>query len=170
MQVNPFKQKYIPEVLSWIKTEADMVQWAGSVFTWPLTQKQFREHIQANRQPVPSLYPFVLIDRERALGYYELSRHCRNSNQAMLSRVIIKPRYRNRGLASFMINEALSYGFKNLNLNRIGLGVFDFNDSAIHCYTKAGFKLEGTLRESARVGDSYWDCHLMSILRKEWKC
>ena len=69
-----------------------------------------------------------------------------------------------------MIDEALDYGFENLDLNRIGLGVFDFNDSAIHCYTKAGFKLEGTLRESARVGDSYWNCHLMGILRNEWKC
>jgi RimJ/RimL family protein N-acetyltransferase len=147
-----------------------MVQWAGPAFPWPLTQKHFREHIQASKEPNPSLYPIILINREQAIGYYELSRHCRNSNQAMLSRVIITPKNRSRGMASFMIDEALHFVFMTLNLNRIGLGVFDFNKSAIHCYTKAGFKLEGTLRESAKVGNSYWNCHLMSILRKEWKC
>ncbi len=169
MKVIPFKQKFIREVLSWIQTEAELVQWAGPAFTWPLTQKRFREHMQARKQPNPSLYPFTLIKREQAVGYCELSRHCRNSNQAMLTRVIIRPRNRNRGMASFMINEALHFGFTTLDLNRIGLGVFDFNESAIHCYTKAGFKLEGTLRESAKVGDSYWNCHLMSILKREWK-
>jgi RimJ/RimL family protein N-acetyltransferase len=49
------------------------------------------------------------------------------------------------------------------------LGVFDFNTPAIRCYTKAGFILEGTLREHAKVGDQYWNCHMMSLLRKEWK-
>jgi hypothetical protein len=29
--------------------------------------------------------------------------------------------------------------------------------------------MEKTLRESAKVGDSYWNCHIMSILRREWK-
>ena len=35
---------------------------------------------------------------------------------------------------------------------------------------KTGFSFEGALRESEKVGDTYWDYHLMSILRKEWKC
>ena len=170
MEFIPFKLKYIRDVLSCIKTEADMVQWAGPIFTWPMTQKQFREHIQAGKRVPVTLYPFVLIKGSRIIGYCELSRHCRNSNQAMLSRVLIMPRNRNHGMASNMIEEVLSFGFKTLNLNRIGLGVFDFNKPAIHCYKKAGFALEGTLRESAKVGDSYWNCQLMSILRNEWKC
>lgn len=169
MELLPCKQKYLREVLSWVKTEAELVLWAGPAFAWPLTQKRFREHLQASRQPKPSLYPFVLVDHEQAVGYCELSRHCRNSNQAVLSRVIISPTDRNRGLAQFMIGEVLRFGFVRLGLHRIGLGVFDFNDAAMHCYAKAGFKLEGTLRESAKVGDVYWNCHLMSLLRREWK-
>jgi RimJ/RimL family protein N-acetyltransferase len=27
---------------------------------------------------------------------------------------------------------------------------------------------EGTLRQFVKVDDSYWNCHLMSILRTEW--
>lgn len=170
MELTPFIQKYIRDVLAWVQTEAEMVQWAGPAFTWPMTQKQFREHIQAGRRTPPTLYPFSLMKDRRMVGYCELSRHCRHSKQATLSRVLIMPKYRNRGMAGCMIEEVLSFGFNRLDLNRIGLGVFDFNQPAIRCYEQAGFIREGTLRESAKVGEAYWNCHLMSILRKEWLC
>ncbi len=169
MKIKPLRQKYIPEILSWIKTEADMIQWAGSVFNWPLTQKQFREHLKAAKAQPPTLYPFTLCNGEKLLGYCEISNHNRNSDSAMLSRVIIAPGRRGKGLGEFMIKEALQFGFSELGLNRIGLGVFDFNHAATRCYSKAGFVLEGTKRESARTGNSFWNCHLMSILKREWK-
>ena len=68
-----------------------------------------------------------------------------------------------------MLTGALCYGFQKLQLNRIGLTVFDFNAPAINCYKKLGFVLEGTLRQPVKVGSSYWNCHLMSILQKEWQ-
>jgi RimJ/RimL family protein N-acetyltransferase len=44
----------------------------------------------------------------------------------------------------------LKFGFDELGLNRIGLGVFYFNKPAIKCYKNMGFKLEGTLRDDGR--------------------
>jgi RimJ/RimL family protein N-acetyltransferase len=169
MQIKPLRQKYIPEILSWIKTEADMVQWAGSVFSWPLTQKQFREHLKTANTQQPTLYPFTLCDEDNLLGYCEISDYIRKYDSAMLSRIIISPFKRDKGLGELMIKEVLRFSFEELGLNRIGLGVFDFNHAAIKCYSKVGFVREGTKRESARVGDSFWNCHLMSILKKEWK-
>ncbi len=169
MKISPFKQKYIRDILSWIKTEADMIQWAGSIFSWPLTIKQFREHLKASKAQYPTLYPFGLYKSNKIIGYCEISDYRCNHRSAMLSRVLISPKNRNKGLGKFMLKEILHYGFNELDLNRIGLGVFDFNVPAIRCYTKAGFVLEGTLREYANVGDKYWNCHMMSLLRKEWK-
>ncbi len=57
----------------------------------------------------------------------------------------------------------------DLGLNRLGLGVFAFNEVAIKCYTRAGFVCEGNLRQVVKVGNSYWNCSLMGILRREWK-
>jgi RimJ/RimL family protein N-acetyltransferase len=168
MEVLPFKLKYVPDILSWVKTEAEMVQWAGHAFVWPMTDRQFRAHLKQARAPLPTLYPFALVDRRRLVGYCELSDHRRASNSAMLSRVIVAPRRRGNGYGTLMIQEALRLGFVEFGVNRIGLGVFDFNEAAIKCYERAGFIREGTLRESAKVGDSYWNCHLMSILQKEW--
>ena len=146
-----------------------MAQWAGPIFHWPLTQKQFRKHLETARSEPPTLNPFGLYHRSRIIGYCELSGHNRKSNSAIASRIIISPRKRNKGLGQFMLMKLLEFGFDEINLNRIGLGVFDFNTSAIQCYKNLGFVHEGTLRQSAKVNGAYWNCHLMSILHKEWK-
>ncbi|MFC1495272.1 GNAT family N-acetyltransferase [Thermodesulfobacteriota bacterium] len=170
MEIIPLKSKYIREIVSWIKSESDMVQWAGLVFTWPMTQKQFKEHIKKGKKETQTLFPFVMVNDNRLIGYCELSAFHRHTNQARLTRVIISPWHRNKGMAAVMLKEVLNFGFETLDLNRIALGVFDFNEAAIKCYKKLGFSLEGTMRESAKTGNTYWNCYLMSILRKEWNC
>jgi len=170
MELIPFKLKYISDVISWVKSEEEMVQWAGSAFIWPLSQRQFRNHQKKAKEECPSLYPFALVKNDKIIGYCEISDYRQQFNSAMLSRVIIAPRYRGKGYGGLLVKKAVKQAFSTLNLNRIALGVFDFNKSAMNCYKKAGFEHEGTLRESAKAGKSYWNCHLMSILRKEWKC
>ena len=142
MELIPFKQKYIRDVISWIETERDLIQWAGATFPWPLTQRNFSEHLKAARQEVPILYPFALCHLGKMVGYCEISDLKRIYNSAMLSRILISPRNRNRGLGEFMIKQIVHFGFEQLELNRIWLGVFDFNIPAIRCYTKAGFVYE----------------------------
>jgi RimJ/RimL family protein N-acetyltransferase len=167
VKLERFKNRDIGSVLSWVKDEAQMVQWAGPVFDWPVTQKQFRTHLKAAKSKF-TLYPFGLYHGSKIIGYCELSGHAHKHNSAIASRIIISPRSRNKGLGLFMLTKLLEFGFNEIGLNRIGLAVFDFNKSAIKCYKNAGFVLEGTLRQSSKVGDLYWNCHLMSILQKEW--
>jgi RimJ/RimL family protein N-acetyltransferase len=62
----------------------------------------------------------------------------------------------------------LKHGFETLNLNRIVLRVFDNNRRAVRAYEKAGFTLEGTLRQAAYKNGAYHDLHVMSVLRSEW--
>ena len=146
-----------------------MVQWAGPAFKWPMTQKQFREQLRAAKGKAATLFPFGLYRGDILIGYCELARYDRKSQSVHLSRVIISPKHRNKGFAQIMIDHVLKLGFEELGLNRIMLGVFDFNKPAVKCYKKMGFKLEGTLRQTTKVGDSFWNCHMMSILRKEWQ-
>ena len=169
LQVKRSREKDISRICSWVKSEPALIQWSGPIFSWPMTQKQFYQHLKAAKNENATLYPFGLYRGSLIIGYCELFGYNRKSQSANLSRVIISPVHRNKGYAQVMIKSVLKFGFVELGLNRIGLGVFDFNKPAIKCYKNAGFKLEGTIRESAKVGDNYWNCHLMSILRKEWQ-
>lgn len=169
MELVKFKQKDIPEVLGWIQNESEMVQWAGPLFKWPLSRSQFLEHLKSAKIEPPTLYPFGLYHNRTLMGYSELWGYNRHFNSAIASRIIISPLKRNKGLGQWMVERLLEFGFETLGLNRIGLGVFDFNTTAIQCYENAGFTMEGTMRESAKADGAYWNCHIMSILRKEWE-
>jgi RimJ/RimL family protein N-acetyltransferase len=74
----------------------------------------------------------------------------------------------NRGYGTEAVQLLLQHGFETLNLHRIFLRVFSTNPRARRSYEKAGFILEGTLREAVYRHGRYADVHIMSVLRSEW--
>lgn len=75
---------------------------------------------------------------------------------------------RERGYGAEAIRAILRYGFDELGLNRIGLSVFEFNETAISTYGKLGFRKEGRLRQAVRRDGDFHAAVLMSLLRVEW--
>jgi len=77
--------------------------------------------------------------------------------------------YWSQGHGTDAVRLLLRYGFNELNLNRICLHVYSFNTRAIRCYEKAGFVLEGRLRQDVFHHGEYADALVMSVLRSEWR-
>ena len=76
--------------------------------------------------------------------------------------------YWGKGYGTDAVRVILRYAFTELNLRRVTLYVFAYNERAIRSYEKAGFKVEGRLRQYiARDGQRY-DMIFMGILREEW--
>ena len=63
----------------------------------------------------------------------------------------------------------LELAFEQLGLHRVALAVFEFNLRAIRSYEKAGFRLEGRLRDTIYRDGRHWDEISMSILEEEWR-
>ncbi|MBN8582735.1 MAG: GNAT family N-acetyltransferase [Anaerolineae bacterium] len=74
----------------------------------------------------------------------------------------------NKGYGSEAMTLLLRHGFETLNLNRIALRVYSENVRAVRSYEKAGFILEGRLRQAVYKHGTYDDVLLMSVLRSEW--
>jgi RimJ/RimL family protein N-acetyltransferase len=70
-------------------------------------------------------------------------------------------------LASFW-ERRLRFAFRELNLHRVELEVFEFNPRAAHCYEKAGFQHEGIRRQALFRNGRYHDAHQMAILQEEF--
>ena len=62
----------------------------------------------------------------------------------------------------------LDYCFNYLNLNNVHLGVMAFNERAINCYKKVGFKEYGRRRECYFLNGKYYDHVYMDILAREF--
>lgn len=75
---------------------------------------------------------------------------------------------RNKGYGSETLKLLLDFGFNYLNLNNIMLVVKSFNERAIACYKKVGFKEFGRRRESYFLNGKYYDDIQMDILAREF--
>jgi RimJ/RimL family protein N-acetyltransferase len=90
------------------------------------------------------------------------------SNRSCNFRILLAAAGRDRGLGTDATRLIVGYGFERLGLHRISLGVFSFNPRARRAYEKAGFVVEGVLRD-AYLSDGVWvDDIVMSILAPEW--
>ncbi|MGN1299677.1 MAG: GNAT family N-acetyltransferase [Candidatus Scatovivens sp.] len=76
---------------------------------------------------------------------------------------------RSNGYGAEALKLLLDYGFNYLNLNNIMLMVKSFNERAINCYKKVGFKEFGRRRESYFLNGKYYDDVHMDILKSEFE-
>jgi RimJ/RimL family protein N-acetyltransferase len=74
----------------------------------------------------------------------------------------------NKGYGSEALKALLKYGFGVLNLNNIDLHVFDFNQRAINCYKKVGFKEYGRRHKAYYINNEYHDVISMEILKEDY--
>ncbi|ASL65203.1 aminoglycoside adenylyltransferase [Bacillus cereus] len=113
-----------------------------------------------------------MVDEETSdvIGHISLGQIDNINNSARIGKVLVgNTKMRGHSIGKHMMKALLHIAFKELKLHRVTLGVYDFNTSAISCYEKIGFVKEGLLRESKRLGETYWNLWEMSMLEYEWK-
>ena len=62
----------------------------------------------------------------------------------------------------------LDFGFNYLNLHSIKLDLMEFNERALKCYQKCGFKEYGRRRKCKFINGKYYDSISMDILAEEF--
>ena len=72
---------------------------------------------------------------------------------------------RSREAVSLLLN----YAFKSLNLNKVWMELYEFDQIKIDFFTKIfDFKIDGRLRENCYNEGKYFDSYIISILKKEF--
>ena len=117
----------------------------------------------------PERYPFSIraLADDRLIGFLGLWLNLIH-NEAWVGIGIGEREYWGKGYGTDAMKLAVQYAFMELGLQRVSLGLHEYNARALKSYEKAGFRLEGhtrqdVLREGRRT-DSLW----MGILREEW--
>lgn len=91
------------------------------------------------------------------------------NRRATLGIMIGDKNYRGNGYGTEAIQLILDYGFNYLNLNNIKLDLMEFNERALACYKKCGFKEYGRRRKCNFINGKYYDTIEMDILREEFE-
>ncbi|GLB61038.1 GNAT family N-acetyltransferase [Cytobacillus sp. NCCP-133] len=170
IKLEPFTEKDFDLLLSWITTTELMVQWRIAHFKFPVDHGQLAKYISSANQSNSTEYIYKVIETETeaTVGHISLGRIDWTNETGRIGKVFVTPAARGKGYASEMIRQILAIAFNELKLNRVSLGVFDFNRGAIKVYEKAGFQKEGLLRQTNKVKGEYWNLIEMGILRSEW--
>lgn len=75
---------------------------------------------------------------------------------------------RNKGIGTEALKLIVKYGFEYLNLNNIMLKVYSFNELAIKCYEKVGFKEFGRRHQAIPIKNKWYDEIYMEILKSDY--
>ncbi len=108
-------------------------------------------------------------EEDRPIGCCGLHGISNPNRAAQLGIVIGDERFHNRGFGGEAMELLCEYGFNGLNLNRIGLEVYDYNERACRCYERVGFRKEGCLREARFWDGRYRDILQYGLLAEEWR-
>jgi RimJ/RimL family protein N-acetyltransferase len=156
-----------PLVRKWIN---DPRNWKTLNLHPPYNEHREREWIEKQGKE-PGDYHFGVARRDAdvligTVGLFGATHHARKAGLGICIGPIDA---QNHGFGTEAVQLALRFAFEELNLNRVELSVFDFNERAQHVYGKAGFVLEGRLREASYRMGAYRDVLRYGILRREWQ-
>lgn len=134
------------------------------------SSKAIKEWLEKKLEEANDMYWFAIrtLEDDRLLGDITLSVINWGSREAFTGIGIGVREFWGKGYGTEAMQLLLRYGFTELNLQRVSLTVFEFNQRALRSYEKAGFRVEGRQRQMIQREGRRWDIIYMGILREEW--
>jgi RimJ/RimL family protein N-acetyltransferase len=158
IELHPFSEKDFENFKSWVHSAKDLFQFAGPIFTFPVTDEQLRQYV-AMKDITP--LKVVLSSTQESIGHCELN--FSNGNNR-LSRILIgKKELRGQKIGEQVVREMVQLLFKKPGIKEVDLNTFSWNIAAINCYKKVGFKINPEKSEEMTVNGQVWTKINMSL-------
>lgn len=154
-------------LISWLPGEADLVEWCAAFFRYPLTHSQLERYLESSKEPNVREIFTARADDGEAVGHVEISQIWPHLS-SRLSRILVAPSKRRRGIALSMVTQALTRTFDVHRADRVDLGVSANNLAAIGCYKKLGFAQVGSWPNAITAGSYSIDVVWMTMTRDRW--
>ena len=108
------------------------------------------------------------LNNEVIATYRLIPKLYRQTHVCYLGSFVVKKELHGKGIGALVLSEILEYA-KAHNKSRIELTVDLHNEPAIHLYKKAGFEIEGIVRNSYKLKSTgkFYDEYLMACILPE---
>jgi len=147
--------------------DADYLRNVDTDIALPVSEKQLESEGEPDHREV--YFRLRTIADDKLVGFVCIHSIEWNNRAGMLAIGIGEARHRNKGYGTEALGLILRYAFHELNLNRVGLEVIEYNAGAVRAYEKVGFLREGRVREAVCRDGRTYDRLMMGILRSEWE-
>jgi RimJ/RimL family protein N-acetyltransferase len=164
----PLQPDHVGHFYRWIQ-DPEVIEYSMSAFQTMTTEAQIDAWFAATLQDASSLNRGIFTtDTQELIGYAGISGISRLNHSGEYFIFIGEKAHWGRGVGTEVTRQVLALGFTELHLNRIMLTVSEPNVGGVKAYAKAGFKLEGRLREACLRHGQFHDKLIMSVLKAEW--
>lgn len=167
LYLSPMTLDDIPKYVKWLN-DRKVTDGIHATFrmTNELTEKAWVEKIMEKGD-----YTFGIVKKENneLIGNCGLMNYSPIDGKCTIGIFIGDEENRGRGYGKEAINMLLEYGFNVLRCHNINLDVFDFNEQAIACYKKIGFKEYGRRHECYYLDGKWHDELSMEILETDYR-
>ena len=137
LKLEHFTQDDFSKLIGWIDTKRELVQFAGDLFTYPLSEDQLHAYLSQEKLVAKKI---IHIESGEVIGHCELNFL---NEYPRLSRILIGNK-QNRGLGygAKIIRLMIDAIQKEIPTKQVELRVFGYNTNAIKLYKKEGFVIQ----------------------------
>ena len=137
LKLEPFTPNDFSRLVRWVDTKRELVQFAGDLFTYPLSEIQLHAYLSQEKLVAKKI---IHIESGEVIGHCELNFL---NEYPRLSRILIGNK-QNRGLGygAKIIRLMIDAIQKEIPTKQVELRVFGYNTNAIKLYKKEGFVIQ----------------------------
>ncbi|WP_082684199.1 GNAT family N-acetyltransferase [Lentibacillus amyloliquefaciens] len=166
IKLTRFKEHDISILEQWHQDE-EFIRLMDSSPAFPKTEEELKEWYLKKLKTNEFLFAVRTLESDDLIGFLELDSIDWVNRNAWLSLGIGDQSNWNKGYGQEILRLGLAFSFRELNLHRVQLTVFESNKRAIAAYEKSGFKHEGGQREYLTRDGEPEDMLMFGILRRE---
>lgn len=160
LRLRPFIARDAGIVTTWLKSEYAFRQWCADRYEkYPITAEDMILYYNKN-QSNSNAFAMTAFDETGPVGHFTL-RFPKEGifEEARLGFVIVDDKKRGMGYGKELVLLAVQYAFDFLKVKKVSLGVFENNQTALHCYLACGFtEVSVEKAESYLCMGETWNC------------
>ena len=169
VRLSALTQSDLPTVIQWHQNP-EFLRLFDAFPAYPKTEAALAQWLDDTHK-ANDIFLFAIrpLDSNALIGYVELDGILWTHRVSGVSIAIGEAKHWGQGYGYEVMQLALRFAFDELNLHRVQLTVFSYNERAIALYEKLGFQREGMHREYLQRDGRRYDMYLYGLLRSEWE-
>jgi RimJ/RimL family protein N-acetyltransferase len=169
VKLAPLQPEHVAHFYAWLRNP-EIIAYSLSVFQSLETTQQIDQWYAATLAQANCLNLGIYVAKTNTLiGYAGLARISATNHSAEYFIFIGEKAWWGQGVGTAVTKQIVHIGFTSYQLNRIMLTVSELNAGGVKAYARAGFTVEGRLRQAACRQGVFHDKILMSVLKAEWQ-
>lgn len=137
---------------------------------FPMTKVEEESWVKSRKAGADFTYDFAIenLGNGKYIGGCSINQTDLKNRNCTIGIMIGDKACWSKGYGTDALNILVKFIFEELNMEKVKLSVFEFNERAKKCYEKIGFKEEGILKKEIYRNGKYYDEIIMAIFKEDW--